>query len=212
MRPDYFPAFLNLGGKKCVVIGGGEVAARKVAALIKSGALVTVISPELTTALKRLKDSGSITHVGREYRRGDLKAAFLTIAATSDDKVNRAVFKDAPLLVNVVDAPELCNFIVPAVVDRAPLTIAVSTGGASPAMAASVRRELEALYGKEVGRYLIFAGKLRKTAKETITDGKSRERFFKYAGSEEILCMLRKEGFDKAKEKVLQRLKEAIER
>ncbi len=202
MRPDYFPAFLNLRGKKCVVIGGGKVAARKVSALLKSGALVDVISPEITASLKKLQETGRINYVDRGYRKGDLKGAFLTVAATSDYKVNIAVSKEAPLLVNVVDVPELCNFIVPAVVDRAPLTIAVSTGGASPAMAASVRKELELLYGKEVGRYLLFAGNIRKTAKEAIADTKLREIFFKYVGSEEILLTIRKEGFGKAKEKI----------
>lgn len=209
MRPDYYPAFLNLRGKNCIVVGGGKVAERKVVALVRSGACVRVVSPELTPVLDRLKSEGVISHVGRRYRKGDLTCAFLAIAATSSEKVNRAVSHDAPFLVNVIDIPELCNFIVPAVVDRTPLTIAVSTGGASPAMAATIRRELELLYGNEVGRYLLFLGKLRKDALKTIVDKKTREKFLKKAASKEILGILRDEGFLKAKERVMARLLKA---
>ena len=209
LRPDYYPAFLNLGGEKCVVIGGGKIAERKVSALVRSGACVRVISPELTPLLERLKSAGTISHVARRYRKGDLKHAFLAIAATSSEKVNRSVSHEAPFLVNVVDVPELCNFIVPAVVGRRPLTIAVSTGGASPAMAAAIRRELELLYGNEIGRYLLFLGKLRKEAMKKIVDKKTRENFLKKAATKEILGILRDEGFLKAKERVLERLVKA---
>jgi precorrin-2 dehydrogenase/sirohydrochlorin ferrochelatase len=209
LRPDYYPAFLNLRGKKCVVIGGGKVAERKVSALVRSGACVRVISPEITPILERLKSAGTISHVARGYRKGDLKCAFLAIAATSNEKVNRAVSHEAPFLVNVVDVPELCNFIVPAVMGRRPLTIAVSTGGASPAMAAAIRRELELLYGNEIGRYLLFLGKLRKEALKKIVDKKTRENFLKKAATKEILGILRDEGFLKAKERVLERLVKA---
>ena len=209
MRPDYYPAFLNLRGKKCVVVGGGKVAERKVCALVRSGACVRVISPEVTPVLDRLKSAGKISHIVREYKKGDLKGTFLAIAATSSEKVNRAVSREAPFLVNVVDVPELCNFIVPAVVGRRPLTIAVSTGGASPAMAATIRRELELLYGNEIGRYLLFLGKLRKEALKTIVDKKMRENFLKKAATKEILEILREEGFLEAKDRVMDRLMKA---
>jgi len=197
---------LNLRGKKCIIVGGGKVAERKVLALVRSGACVRVISPELTIVLGRLKSAGAISHVTRGYRKGDLKCAYLAIAATSSERVNRAVSRDAPFLVNVVDVPELCNFIVPAVVSRKPLTVAVSTGGASPAMAVTIRRELELLYGNEIGRYLLFLGKLRKDALKMIVDKKKRENFLKKAASEEILGILRDKGFLKAKEIVMARL------
>jgi precorrin-2 dehydrogenase/sirohydrochlorin ferrochelatase len=206
LRSDYYPIFLNLRGEECVVVGGGKVAERKVSALVRAGACVRVISPELTPVLERLKSAGKISHTVRRYRKGDLKSAFLAIAATSSEKVNRTVSHDAPFLVNVVDVPELCNFIVPAVVGRRPLTIAVSTGGASPAMAATIRRELELLYGNETGRYLLFLGKLRKEALKKIADRKTRENFLRKAASREILGILRDEGFLKAKERVLERL------
>jgi precorrin-2 dehydrogenase / sirohydrochlorin ferrochelatase len=206
LRPDYYPAFLNLSGKKCVVVGGGKVAERKISALVRAGACVDVISPDLTAPLEKFRSSGTINHVGREFKKGDLEGAFLAIAATSNEKVNRAVSCEAPFLVNVVDVPELCNFIVPAVVERGPLTIAVSTGGASPAMAAEVRRELELLYGNEIGRYLTFLRKLRKEVMETIADKRTRETFLMSAASREILAIVRGEGFVKAKEKVLEKL------
>ncbi len=206
MRPDYYPAFLNLSGKRCIVVGGGKVAERKIVSLVRAGASVWVISPEITARLERLKSDGAINHVSRGYRKGDLKNAFLAIAATSNERVNRAISIDAPFLVNVVDVPELCNFIVPAVVDRGPLTIAVSTGGASPAMAAEVRKELELLYGDDLGRYRAFLSKLRKEVMESIADKKARETFLRQAASEKIMSILRSEGFNKAKESVLKEL------
>jgi precorrin-2 dehydrogenase / sirohydrochlorin ferrochelatase len=206
LRPEYYPAYLDLKWKKCVVIGGGKVAERKVKALLGSGASIRVISPELTAVLQRFVLKGAIRHTARAYRKGDLREAFLVIAATSDEVTNRAVSSDAPFLVNVVDAPGLANFIVPAVITSGPLKIAVSTGGASPAMASSVRRELEILYGKDVGRYLVFIGKLRNQVMETVVDMKAREAFFKMAGSAEILRLVRDEGFRKAKAKIMDRL------
>jgi precorrin-2 dehydrogenase/sirohydrochlorin ferrochelatase len=206
LRPEYYPAFLDLRGKKCVVVGGGRVAERKVTALVASGADVHVISPQLVVALKRLWAKGAIRHIARAYRKGDLRDAFLVIAATSDEVINRTVSRDAPFLVNVADAPGLANFIVPAVVKSGPLKIAISTGGASPALAASVGRELEVLYGKDVVRYLLFIGKLRKEVMETVVDTKAREVLFKVAGSAEILGLVRDEGFMKAKARIMERL------
>ena len=105
MRPEYYPAFLDLRGKKCVVVGGGSIAERKVTALVASGADVHVISPQLVAALNSLRAKGAIRHIARAYRTGDLRDAFLVIAATSDEDINRTVSRDAPFLVNVVDAP-----------------------------------------------------------------------------------------------------------
>jgi len=208
LRPDHYPAFINLIGKKCVVVGGGKVSERKTSALVRAGAHVYVISPELTVRLEKMKLSGAIKHVARPYRKGDLKGAFLAIAATSNEKVNRTVAGDASFLVNVVDFPGQSNFITPAVVARGPLTIAVSTGGASPAMAAEVRRELELLYGNDMARYIAFLSKLRKEAMKTVADRKVRENFLRRAASKEIMDILRGEGLEKAKEKMLLELSE----
>lgn len=204
---NYYPAFINLCGKNCVVVGGGKVAERKVASLLSTGADVTVISPVLTDAIEKHKKKGRIRHIKRDYKKGDLKNAFLVIAATSDERVNSKVSGDAPFLVNVVDRPELANFIVPSVVSRGPMTIAISTSGASPAMAKAVRKELELLYNKDFGQFLAFLKQLRKKAVRDIPDNKKRERLLKEVASKEILSILRKNGFKSAKNKVLEIMK-----
>lgn len=176
---SYYPVFLNLKNKGCVVVGGGKVAERKVLSLLKSGAEVTVISPELTKRLKKESLSGRIKHIPRRYKKGDLKNAFLVIAATDSNEINEKVSEDAPHLINVVDVPSLCNFIVPSVVKRGPLTIAISTSGVSPSMAKTIRKELEKLYGPEFARYLNSLKKIRIKAMAEIKDKKERERFLK---------------------------------
>jgi precorrin-2 dehydrogenase/sirohydrochlorin ferrochelatase len=204
---NYYPAFINLCGKKCIVVGGGKVAERKITSLLKTEAEITVISPDLTDTLEEHKKNGRIKHVKRDYKKGDLKNAFLVIAATSDEKINSRVSGDAPFLVNVVDRPELANFIVPSVMSRGAMTIAISTSGASPAMAKAVRKELELLYNKDFGHFLAFLRQLRKKAMRDIPDNKERERLLKEAASREILSILRKNGFKAAKNKVLKKIK-----
>jgi precorrin-2 dehydrogenase/sirohydrochlorin ferrochelatase len=210
--PSYYPAFINLCGKKCVIVGGGRVAERKALSLIRHGAKVRVISPFVTAFLERQKQKGNIRHINRSYKRGDLKGAFLVIAAASEEDVNRKVAADAPFLVNVVDRPDLANFIVPSVAGAGPLTIAVSTAGASPAMARAIRKEIETLYGKDFGGILKFLKTLRRKALREIKDGKARERFFKEAASKEIMNALRKDGIRAAKKKVVEKYKAVTER
>lgn len=178
---NYYPVFLNLKGKKVVIIGCGKVAERKILALLKTGADITVISPQLTKRLKKLK--GKIKHIPRQYRKGDLKGSFLVIAATDSQVINKQVSEDAPCLVNVVDAPSLCNFIVPAVVRRGPLVIAISTSGISPALSGSIRKELERRYGPEFSNYLKLLKKLRSQAMKEIPDRRKRAKFLKNLAS-----------------------------
>lgn len=184
--PSYYPVFLNLRGKGCIVVGGGRVAERKVLSLLKSGADITVISPELTKRLKEKSLKRAIKHIPRKYKKGDLKNAFLVIAATDSNKTNKKVSEDAPHLINVVDMPSLCNFISPSLVKRGPLTIAISTSGVSPSTAKAVRKELEKLYGAEFGKRLASLKKIRAKAMAEIKDKKKRERFLKKLGSEAI--------------------------
>ncbi|MDW8344491.1 MAG: bifunctional precorrin-2 dehydrogenase/sirohydrochlorin ferrochelatase [Verrucomicrobiae bacterium] len=144
MSTKWYPLFLDLRGKPVVVVGGGAVATRKVRALVQAGARVTVISPEITGALKRRR---GLRWFARAYRRGDLRGAVLVVAATNNLAVNRAVCaegKQRGLLVNCAAPPEAGNFIVPAVARRAGVTVAVSTSGVSPARAKALRRALEA--------------------------------------------------------------------
>ncbi len=190
----YYPAFLNLEGKQAVVVGGGAVAERKVAMLLRAGADVTVVSPVLSRSLRNQEARGRITAVKRPYRKGDLNGAFLVVAASDDPAVNSRVSADAPGLVNVVDTPHECTFIVPSIVRRGPLTIAISTSGASPALAKSIRKEIEQLFGKEFSSYLSFARKMRAAALKQIPDQRARQRFLKEIGSPRMLRMLRQHG------------------
>jgi precorrin-2 dehydrogenase/sirohydrochlorin ferrochelatase len=188
----YYPVFLHLRDKKAVVIGGGRIAERKVLTLIKAGSKVTLISPEITDRLERLRKKGLLTYIKRNYRKGDLKDAFIVIAGTPSEQVNKKIARDARHLINVIDNPSEGNFIVPSIVRRGPLTIAISTEGISPAMAKAIRKELEKQYDSEFGRYLKFLESMRKKALNEIKDKKERERFLKSLASKEIFNILRK--------------------
>ena len=201
----YYPAFLNLQGKKVVVVGGGNVAERKVLALIKAGAVVTVISPLLTKRLQKEKEARHMRHLSRAYKKGDLKDSFMVIAATDSSGVNTRVAGDAPGLLNVVDVPSECNFIAPSVVERGPLVFAISTGGTSPAFAKAVRREIEKSYGKVFSDYLGFVKTLRSRAMQDIPDKAAREKFLKGLASGDILDTLRRKGLDTVKKSVMVR-------
>jgi precorrin-2 dehydrogenase / sirohydrochlorin ferrochelatase len=148
----YIPIFFDVTGRPCVVIGGGEVAARKVESLLEAGARVTVVSPRLSPTIQAAVARGLVTHIARDYAPGDIRGCVLVYAATDDPKLHRELAAEARALgipINVADVPELCSFIAPAVVKRGALQIAISTGGASPAFAARIRRELEDRFGAE---------------------------------------------------------------
>ena len=179
ITPVYYPVLLNLKGKKVIVVGGGKVAERKALSLLRSGAKVTVISPECTERLKKENLRGNIQYVPRRYKKGDLKNAFLVIAATDSGETNKRISEDAPYLVNIVDMPLLCNFIVPSVVRRGPLTVAVSTSGISPSLARTIRKELEGLYGREFVKHLNYIKKMRVKALSGIKNNKERIKFLR---------------------------------
>lgn len=133
----YYPAFLDIEGRKCVIVGGGEVAARKAKALAQAGGLVKVVSPEVCWRVSDLAEKGLVQLLRRRFRARNLNGAFLAIASTDDRDVNEKVFEAArrkTVLVNVVDSPAQCDFIVPSVVSRGALSIAISTSGVSPAL------------------------------------------------------------------------------
>jgi len=202
----YYPVFIDLNNRKAVVVGGGRVAERKVRSLLKAGAVVEVVSPALTAGLKKLRGLKNITHKKMEYRKGHLKGAFIVIAATSSVAVNAKVNQDAEYLVNIIDMPADGNFIVPSIVRRGNLTIAISTEGVSPAISKAVRKEIEHKYDAEFARYLRFVESLRGKAIKEIKDAKKRERFLKSLASAEILAMLRNNGFAAASGEVLKSL------
>ena len=143
---SYYPAFLDLKGKLCVVIGGGVVAERKIQGVLECGARVTLISPVATKGVQERAARGEIVWIKGDYVPGDLRGAFLAIAATDQTAVNRNIVEEARqerALLNVVDNPPLCTFIAPSVVKRGEVTVAISTGGASPALARKLRESLE---------------------------------------------------------------------
>ncbi len=143
--PSYYPAYLNVRDRRCVVIGGGAVAEGKVAQLREAGANITVVSPEVTPGILAAAEQGQLNWQARKYQAGDLKGAFLAIATTNARAVNEAIFQEAEeagILINVVDAPAQCSFIAPSIVSRGAVTVAISTGGASPALARKFREEL----------------------------------------------------------------------
>ena len=143
--PDYYPVYLNLAGKHCVIIGGGTIAQGKIGGLQQAGCTVTVISPDATPGIRQAAKRGDITWLQRAYQPGDLEGAFIGVAATNVWHVNREIYEEAErlgVLLNVVDDPDLCSFIAPSIVKREPVTLAISTGGASPALARKLRETL----------------------------------------------------------------------
>jgi len=168
---DYLPIFLRLAERPCAVIGGGEVAARKAGLLLEAGARVTVTAPELCATLKELAASGRIAHRPREFDASALDGATVVIAATDDRAVNAEVSKlaqAARIPVNVVDDPELCSFILPAIVDRSPVVVAVSTGGSTPVLARLLRARLETLIPAAYGNLASLAQRFRDRVKATL--------------------------------------------
>ena len=166
--PAYYPVYLNLTGKKCLVFGGGPIAEDKIAKLQSTGAQVTIVSPTVTPNLQAWVHRGDFQWQPREYQAGDMEGAFLSIAATNDRQVNHEIFQEAErlgVLINVVDDPEQCTFIAPAVVRRGQVTLAISTGGASPALARKLREALTedaVLEWADLARVLSLARKVVK--------------------------------------------------
>jgi uroporphyrin-III C-methyltransferase/precorrin-2 dehydrogenase/sirohydrochlorin ferrochelatase len=174
---DYLPIFLDLHRQPCAVVGGGEVAARKVALLLKAGAAVTVTAPELCAALTELVAAGRIVHRAVAFSPAALDGAVLAIAATNARAVNAEVSRLArarPIPVNVVDDPELCSFVMPAIVDRSPVIVAVSTGGASPVLARLLRARLETLIPASFGALARLADRFRERVKAALPAKKRR--------------------------------------
>src|SRR6516164_9313618 len=181
--PALFPIFVKLAGRHCVVVGGGTIAESKVGSLLASGAVVSVVSPTLTTNLHRRHLQGSLTWIPRCFDPTDLDGAFLVIAATSVDSVNELVYREADrrgILCNAVDQPPRCHFYFPAVVRRGALQIAISTGGLSPSLAARLRAEIEKEFGPEYEAWLLWLGKVRESLIERQLDFTTRKRLLAY--------------------------------
>ncbi len=177
---DYYPIFLNLEGKRCLVVGGGEVATRKVQGLLDAGAAVVVVSPTLTTTLSELARRGALHHEARPFQAEDVVGCALVIGATNQPAVNAAVYEASQrhgIWVNIVDTPDACDFIAPAVVRRGALQIAISTGGNSPTLAKRIRAHLEQLYGPEYAEILAWLGVRRKHIRQQVVDPALRKAY-----------------------------------
>ena len=161
---SYYPIFLDLTGRRCIVIGGGAIAERKIEGLLAAGAEITVVSPEISEGVRRLLAQRSIKHVSRKYENGDLSGYRLAFVATDDPATAAAVFSEARasgIWVNCADVPSCCDFILPAVIRRGELAVAVSSGGASPAATRAIREELESYLTQEFAQLVQTASEVR---------------------------------------------------
>jgi siroheme synthase-like protein len=177
----FYIACLRLSGRRCVVVGGGDVGLEKVEGLLVCDGNVVLVAPDAHPELQRMASEGSIRWERREYRREDLEGTFLVIAATSRTDVNIRVYEDAEaraMLVNVVDVPPLCNFILPAIFRSGPVAIAISTAGASPALAKRMRNQIAEEYGEPYARLAELLNEVRGWAKGTLPTYQDRKDFF----------------------------------
>jgi precorrin-2 dehydrogenase/sirohydrochlorin ferrochelatase len=206
-----YPILVDLQGKKALVVGGGKVAQRKIETLLEHGATVQVVAKELTAALEELRRAGRIEFLGEEFSEAFVDGAFVVFAATDDASLNRRVSRTAQqrsLLVNAVDQPADCNFIVPSVLSRGDLVIAVSTSGKSPAFARKVRVELEQSFGEEYGLFLNLMGNLRKEILRLGLSQEENKSTFEDLVTSDLLTAIREKNWDLASqivEKVLGR-------
>ena len=178
----YYPVNLKIENKKCVVVGGGKVAERKIKLLLEKGALVTVISPKITLLIEKLWRETKISYLAVTYTSSPLKDAFLVIAASNDRTVNSRVAKDANqlgILVNVVDSPAESSFILPAILSRGDLTIAVSTAGKSPALARKIKEDLALIYCEEYGDLIEMIAQARERIKRKYPDPERRQQIWR---------------------------------
>ncbi len=176
LETPFYIACLRLTGRRCVVVGGGEIGLEKVEGLLACDGRVVLVAPDAVPELESLAAEGSIEWIRRRYEPGDLEQTFIAIAAT-----NIAVYQDAEeraMLVNVVDVPPLCNFILPAIVRTGPLAIAISTAGASPALAKRIKRQIADEFGEPYARLAVLLNEVRGWAKGTLPTYQDRKQFF----------------------------------
>lgn len=201
--PQYYPVLLNIEGLPCLVVGGGPVAERKVHSLLESGARITVISPQVTHRLKELAEQHRILWSSRGFCRGDTAGSFLVISAAGREEVNRQVSDECKannIPVNVVDDPQKCGFLVPAILRRGDLVIAVSSGGASPLVARGIRDELADRYGPEYEYYLDYLAEARAEALNCIPDAHKRRQVFERLTDGRLLGLVQCGRMNEAKE------------
>jgi len=196
----YYPIGLDISGRRCLVIGGGEVGERKAQRLLECGARVSVVGRDLTPALARLRKKGAIDHIPGDYEQRLLKGAFLVIGATDDRTVNERIFRDARkrgVLTNIVDDPDRCDFILPALCRQGELVITVATGGKSPALAKRLRQDLEERYGPEYEVLLKIMGEIRGRIIDRGEGSDENRKIFEAIVDSDILDRIRKADWKK---------------
>lgn len=201
----FYPINLNIKDKKCVVIGGGIIATRKIKSLLAAQAQVFVISPQVTSIIQTLIDNQKINYIARDYQAGDIKGCFLVICATNNKAVNKMIAEEAEslgLLFNVIDDSTDSNFTVPAVIRRNDLLLTVSTNGKSPAVAKQIKAELSLIYGEEYGYFLNLIAKYRQELKTKVKTSKERECFWRDNLNKDILTLLKEGKLDEAEAKI----------
>lgn len=198
---SYYPIFVDLKDRKVLVVGGGSVAGRKVDTLLEYGAVVNLVSLELSDSLKSYIDSGKIIYLEKEFREDHLSGMFLVIAATDDPDLNHRISEAAEkkgMLVNAVDQPADCNFIVPSIVSRGDLTIAISTSGKSPALAKKIRKELKDQFGVEYDLFLKLMGRIRKQVLSEGRTQKENSRIFKRLVNSNLMDEIKNNNLESA--------------
>lgn len=211
-RPTYYLAALDLTDRSCLVVGAGRIALEKIHGLLACDARVLVVAPEAVPDVQKLADEGAIALERRGYRAGDLDDCMLAIAATDDTPLNETIYRDATersMLVNVVDVPALCTFILPAIVREGPVAIGISTAGTSPALAKRMKRESGAMFGPEYARLAEMLDAVRPWAKQHLATYDDRREFFESIvnGQPDPIEML-KEGDDAGVQALIERHKE----
>jgi precorrin-2 dehydrogenase len=210
----YYPVCLDVSGRRCVIVGGGEVAERKVRRLMDCGAEVLVVSESLSPALQAMKSDGLLSHIQAGYSSDLIEGAFLVIGATDRAEVNEAVSRDAKrqgILVNIVDDPERCNFILPSLHRRGDLMIAVSTGGKSPALAKKLRKEMARHYGPEFETLLRIMGQIRSRIISRGYPAEKNKALFESVIDSDIMDHIREKRWDKVKAMIRNLTGEEIE-
>ena len=202
---NHYPVFLDLRGQTCLIVGGGRVAERKAQPLLDAGAAITVVSPALVAELQKLVASGAIRHHAKSFDESDLDGAFLVIAATDAVEINRNVgrlCRQRGILVNVAAPPEESSFIVPSTVRRGSLSIAISTGGISPALSKKIRLSLEETFGPEYEPVLEKMGALRKRLMSEIDDESVRRKVITAVVESDVIDLYRAGKDEEAERRV----------
>lgn len=207
---DFFPIFLDLKGKRCLVVGAGEIASGKAAQLLKYGAKLTIVAPDVSDHVRAWADNGEIILLHRPFEPSDLDGQILVVGSTNDPEVNKRVYEEATargIWANIVDVPELCSFIYGAIVERGDLQIAISTSGKSPAFASHLRKQLESQFGEQYAEYLKILAEARKAGRSRLKNIEQQKAAYSAILKLDLLDLIERGEIEEAREKALEVIK-----